>query len=353
MNILITGGCGFIGSALIRHLIRRTENNVINLDKMTYAAMPEALEECAESNRYHFVLGDISNAEIVRHTLETQPTDGVIHLAAQSHVDRSIDGPAEFITTNVVGTFVLLEETRRYLSTRTAEERARFRFHHVSTDEVYGSLSESDPAFCEDTPYNPRSPYSASKAASDHLVYAWHETYGLPVILTNCSNNYGPWQFPEKLIPVMVLSALDGKPIPVYGRGQNIRDWLFVEDHAVALGAVFERGRLGQRYNIGGKAERRNLEVVRAVCTVLDELKPRADGKSYRDQISFVSDRPGHDYRYAVDCSRIARELEWYPNVTFEEGLRRTVRWYLDNEKWWRAVHSKTYDGRRLGIGGR
>lgn len=346
-RVLITGGCGFVGSALIRHIIRRTNCSVVNLDKLTYAAMPEALEECAESERYYFVRGDVADAEVVRRTLATHAPDGLIHLAAESHVDRSIDGPEAFIRTNVMGTFVLLEETRKFLEGRPKDH---FKFHHVSTDEVYGSLSESEPAFRETTPYNPRSPYAASKAASDHLALAWHETYKLPVILTNCSNNYGPWQFPEKFVPVMVLSALDGKSLPVYGTGQNIRDWLFVEDHAAALWAVFSRGKVGQKYNIGGKAERRNLDVVRTICAILNELRPRTSGKSYYEQISFVADRPGHDYRYGIDCSRISHELGWRPCVTFEEGLRKTVQWYLDKDDWWRSIQAKTYDGGRLGI---
>ena len=353
MKVLITGGCGFIGSALIRHIIRNTDSKVVNLDKLTYAATPDALEEAARSERYHFVQGDIADVDLVRSVFAAHRPDGVIHLAAESHVDRSIDGPGAFITTNVVGTFVLLDEARRYWSELADDARIQFRFHHVSTDEVYGSLSETDPAFDEKTPYKPRSPYSASKAASDHLVQAWHETYGLPIVLTNCSNNYGPWQFPEKLIPVIVLNAIDGNPLPVYGQGQNIRDWLYVEDHATALWTVFRHGAPGDHYNIGGEAERRNLDVVRAICTVLDDLRPKRDGTSYADQISFVADRPGHDHRYAIDSSKIKRVLGWAPTVTFEEGLRETIKWYLDNEAWWRAIRHKTYDGRRLGIAAR
>ena len=351
-TVLVTGGCGFIGSALIRHILRTSNTRVVNLDKMTYAATPEALEECAQADLYHFVLGDIADRDAVQHVFETHGPDGIIHLAAESHVDRSIDAPDTFITTNVIGTFVLLDEARRYFAGLDAERQANFRFHHVSTDEVYGSLSETDPAFVEETPYRPRSPYSASKAASDHLVDAWHETYGLPVVMTNCSNNYGPWQFPEKLIPVMVINALDGKPLPVYGEGRNIRDWLHVEDHARALWQVFAHAETGGKYNIGGKAERRNIDLVNTLCTILDDLRPRSDGRSYAEQISFVTDRPGHDHRYAINCSRIEDELGWHPAVSFEEGLRQTIGWYLEHETWWRAIRERTYDGRRLGTAG-
>jgi dTDP-glucose 4,6-dehydratase len=350
-TIMVTGSCGFIGSALIRHILRTTDARVVNLDKMTYAATPEALEECEQADLYHFVLGDIADRDDVRHVFETHAPDGIIHLAAESHVDRSIDGSGAFIATNVVGTFVLLDEARQYYAALDEVKQNRFRFHHVSTDEVYGSLSETDPAFNETTAYNPRLPYSASKAASDHLVHAWHETYGLPVILTNCSNNYGPWQFPEKLIPVIVINALEGKTLPVYGEGRNIRDWLHVDDHARALWQVFECGRNGERYNVGGKAERRNIDVVSTICAILDELRPRKVGRSYLRQISFVTDRPGHDHRYAIDCSKIERDLDWHPVVSFEEGLRKTVQWYLDHEQWWRDILDKRYDGRRLGTG--
>ena len=352
MKVLITGGCGFIGSALIRHIMRSSDVAVVNLDKLTYAAMPEALDGCEASGRYVFERGDIADPATVRRVLATHRPDGIVHLAAESHVDRSIDGPGEFITTNVVGSFVLLDQARHYWAGLADEAKARFRFHHVSTDEVYGSLGDADPAFREDTPYSPRSPYSASKAASDHLVQAWHETYGLPMVLTNCSNNYGPWQFPEKLIPVVVLSALDGQPLPVYGQGLNVRDWLFVEDHAAALWQVFERGRTGERYNIGGLAERRNIDVVRAICAILDELRPRPGKAPHESLIRFVPDRPGHDHRYAIACAKIERELGWRPSVSFEAGLRRTVEWYLANEPWWRAIRARTYDGRRLGTGG-
>jgi dTDP-glucose 4,6-dehydratase len=352
MKILVTGGCGFIGSALIRKFIRTTEATIINLDNMTYAAMPEALEDCHTSNRYTFEKGDISDEETVKRVFRTHHPDGVIHLAAESHVDRSIDSPATFIKTNIIGTFILLDVARAYWTELNGAAKRNFKFHHVSTDEVYGSLSERDPAFREETPYAPRSPYSASKASSDHLALAWLETYGLPVVLTNCSNNYGPWQFPEKLIPVMIINALAGQPLPVYGEGRNIRDWLFVEDHARALSIVFSRGRIGEKYNIGGKAERRNIDVVRAVCHSLDELRPRANGASYADLITFVTDRPGHDHRYAINCDKIEVDLGWTPSISFEDGLKQTVRWYIENEDWWRGNCEKRYDGRRLGLGG-
>lgn len=350
-TILITGGCGFIGSSLIRHILRTTDVRVVNLDKMTYAATPEALEGCEEADLYHFVLGDIANRDDVRQVFENHAPDGIIHLAAESHVDRSIDGPDAFITTNVVGTFTLLDEARHYHASLDGDKRNGFRFHHVSTDEVYGSLGDADPAFCETTAYSPRSPYSASKAASDHLVEAWHETYGLPVVLTNCSNNYGPWQFPEKLIPVIIINALDGKPLPVYGEGKNIRDWLHVDDHARALWTVFEKAGVGERYNVGGKAERRNIDVVSSICAIMDELRPRQDGQSYLQQISFVTDRPGHDHRYAIDSSKIERDLGWHPLVSFEEGLCATIQWYLEHEDWWRVIAQNIYDGSRLGKG--
>lgn len=349
MKVLITGGCGFIGSALIRHIIRNTSVSIVNLDKMTYAATPEAMEECGDSTRYAFERGDIADADTVRRILSEHRPGGIIHLAAESHVDRSIDGPGAFIATNVVGSFVLIDQARHFWSGLPREEKARFRFQHVSTDEVYGSLTETASPFHEGTPYSPRSPYSASKAASDHLVQAWHETYGLPIMITHCSNNYGPWQFPEKLIPVIVLNAIDGKDLPVYGQGTNVRDWLYVEDHAAALWTVFEHGVTGEKYNIGGNAERRNIDVVQSICAILDDLRPRADGKACASQIRFVVDRPGHDQRYAVNASKIARELGWAPSLTFEAGLRKTVEWYLENEAWWRDIHGRTYDGRRLG----
>lgn len=351
MKVLVTGGAGFIGSALIRHILRDSDASVVNMDKLTYAATPEALEETADSSRYAFEQVDITDAAAVAGVFARHRPDGVIHLAAESHVDRSIDGPAAFIQTNVTGTFVLLDAARAYFNGLEGAAKAGFRFHHVSTDEVFGSLTEDDPAFHEETPYDPRSPYSASKASSDHLVMAWHETYGLPVVMTNCSNNYGLWQFPEKLIPVMIIKALDGQPLPVYGDGRNIRDWLHVEDHARALWLVCREGADGQKYNVGGNAERRNIDVVHTICAALDRMRPRADGRPYADQISFVTDRPGHDHRYAIDAAKIKRTLGWEPAVTFDEGMAATVRWYLDNEAWWRGVLARRHDLRRLGTG--
>lgn len=344
MRILVTGGAGFIGSALIRRLIRKTNAEVVNLDKLTYAATPEALEEVAEDPRYRLIEGDICDRALVESLLEETAPDAVVHLAAESHVDRSIDGPAAFLETNIRGTFTLLEAVRRWRSGR----RGEFRFQHVSTDEVFGSLGPDDPAFTEETPYRPNSPYAASKAASDHLVRAWGETYRLPVIMTNCSNNYGPWQFPEKLIPVMVIAARQGKEMPVYGRGENMRDWLHVEDHAVALQLVLERGAAGRTYNIGGNAERRNIDLVRRIAAAMDRLRP--GGAPHEQLIAFVADRPGHDHRYAIDGTRIRRELGWTPERSFEEGLESTVGWYLAHEAWWRAIRQARYGGERLGV---
>ena len=345
MRILVTGGAGFIGSAVIRQLVRETDAQVVNLDKLTYAATPEALEEAAESPRYRLVQGDVADRDLVGRLFEEHAPDAVMHLAAESHVDRSIDGPADFMATNVMGTFALLEAARAW----TAGRRTPFRFHHVSTDEVFGSLSATDPAFSETTPYRPNSPYSASKAASDHLVRAWGETYGLETVTSNCSNNYGPWQFPEKLIPVMLIAAVEGRPLPVYGRGENLRDWLFVEDHARALRLVLERGRPGATYCIGGDAERRNIDVVRAICTHLDERLP--EGAPHDRLISFVTDRPGHDARYAIDAARIRRELGWQPEESFETGLAATLDWYLEHRDWWQAIRAAKYAGERLGVG--
>ena len=344
MRILVTGGAGFIGSALIRRLIRRTEAQIVNLDKLTYAATPEALEETAQDPRYRLVEGDICDAALVEALFEETAPDAVVHLAAESHVDRSIDGPAAFLQTNVNGTFTLLEAARRWRAGRKGE----FRFHHVSTDEVFGSLGPEDPAFTEETPYRPNSPYAASKAASDHLVRAWGETYGLPVVLTNCSNNYGPWQFPEKLIPVMVIAAAEGRQMPVYGQGDNVRDWLHVEDHAAALHLVLERGTIGRTYNVGGNAERRNIDLVRRIAAAMDRLRPQ--GAPHERLIAFVTDRPGHDRRYAIENGRIKRELGWQPEWSFEEGLDATVAWYLDHEDWWRAIREGRYGGERLGV---
>ncbi len=348
MRILVTGGAGFIGSALVRHLINDTDHEVLNLDKLTYAGNLESLREVENDPRYRFLQADIGDQPAVSEALESFQPDAIMHLAAESHVDRSIDGPAAFIQTNIVGTYALLEATRAYWSKLDEPRRQAFRFHHISTDEVYGDLHGVDDLFTETTPYAPSSPYSASKAASDHLVRAWQRTYGLPVLLTNCSNNYGPYHFPEKLIPLVILNALDGKALPVYGNGQQVRDWLFVEDHACALLQVVTRGAVGETYNIGGHNEQKNLDVVHAICDLLDELQPRAAG-SYREQVTFVTDRPGHDLRYAIDASKIERELGWTPAETFPSGLRKTVRWYLDNLDWCRRVQDGSYQRERLG----
>lgn len=387
MKLLVTGGAGFIGSAVIRHIIRNTRDDVVNLDKLTYAGNLESLSEASDSNRYTFEQVDICNrAEVDRVLAQHQP-DAIMHLAAESHVDRSIDGPAEFIETNIVGTYTLLEATRQYWQALEAEKKANFRFHHISTDEVYGDLphpndsfepGESSPSplvgehpsfpsppagegpgergqtplpmFTEQTPYAPSSPYSASKASSDHLVRAWHRTYGLPVLLTNCSNNYGPYHFPEKLVPLMILNALEGKPLPVYGKGDQIRDWLYVEDHARALYKVVTEGKIGETYNIGGHNEKQNIEVVHTLCDILQDLRPQQ--KNYRDLITTVTDRPGHDRRYAIDASKIEQELGWAPEETFETGIRKTVQWYLDNQEWCQRVQDGSYQRERLGQAG-
>ena len=348
-RILVTGGAGFIGSALVRHLIAHTEHEVLNLDKLTYAGDPRSLNGVTNNPRYRFLRGDICDAGLVRSAFESFRPDIVTHLAAESHVDRSIDGPAQFVETNVTGTFTMLSEAVAYWRQTPATTKDAFRFHHISTDEVFGSLGDEG-FFTETTAYDPRSPYSASKAASDHLVRAWGHTYGLPVVITNCSNNYGPFHFPEKLIPLMILNCLRGLPLPVYGNGANIRDWLYVEDHARALTAVFEGGRTGESYIIGGKSERTNLQVVHTICAILDDLKPAAGGGSYSDLITYVSDRPGHDQRYAIDPAKIQAELGWTPQESFESGIRQTVRWYLDNEWWWGPILAKTYSGERLGL---
>jgi dTDP-glucose 4,6-dehydratase len=375
MKLLITGGAGFIGSAVIRHIINNTDDEVVNLDKLTYAGNLESLAEVSDSQRYAFEQADICNrAELDRVLAQHQP-DAIMHLAAESHVDRSIDGPAAFIETNIVGTYTLLEAARHYWQGMEENRRANFRFHHISTDEVYGDLGEFPspqapatspsplagegqgerggdqelPLFTEQTPYAPSSPYSASKASSDHLARAWQRTYGLPVLITNCSNNYGPYHFPEKLIPLVILNALENKPLPVYGKGDQIRDWLYVEDHARALYKVVTDGKPGETYNIGGHNEKQNLEVVQTICNILQELRPRQT--SYRDLITHVKDRPGHDMRYAIDAGKIQRELGWSPDETFETGIRKTVEWYLNNLDWCQRVQDGSYQRERLGAG--
>ncbi|MCK6572341.1 dTDP-glucose 4,6-dehydratase [Myxococcota bacterium] len=349
---MVTGGAGFIGSAVVRHVIRETPHRVVNVDCLTYAGNLDSVAEVAGDARYAFERVNICDAPEVRRVFETHRPDAVLHLAAESHVDRSIDGPAAFIETNLVGTSVLLEAARRHWAALPEAERGVFRFHHVSTDEVFGSLGPAG-FFTEESPYRPNSPYSASKAGADHLVRAWHHTYGLPVVTTNCSNNYGPYHFPEKLIPLMILNALEGKPLPVYGDGRQIRDWLHVEDHARALLTVLEHGVSGETYAIGGHNERRNLDVVQAICEALEAAgapKPRGVAR-FRDLVTFVADRPGHDLRYAIDAGKIERTLGWRPRETFESGLAKTVRWYLENERWWRRVRDGSYRGERLGLG--
>lgn len=349
MKILVTGGAGFIGSNLIRHLIAQTDHDVINLDKLTYAGNLASLAEVETDARYQFAHVDICDADAVQSVFAQHGPDAVMHLAAESHVDRSIDSPGDFIQTNVVGTYNLLQASLHHYQKLEASRRESFRFLHVSTDEVFGSLAMDDPGFSETTPYNPHSPYSASKASSDHLARAWSDTFGLPVLVTNCSNNYGPYQFPEKLIPVVILKCLRGEPIPVYGAGANIRDWLFVEDHCRALHRVLQAGTIGETYNIGGNNERSNLELVQMLCGLLDELRPAENGKPYSDNITFVTDRPGHDLRYAIDARKIQRELGWEPAEDFDSGFRKTVLWYLENQAWWKPIVSGEYRMQRLG----
>ena len=349
-TILVTGGAGFIGSAVVRRLVRQGRS-VINLDKLTYAGNPASLKLIENSPNHRLVHGDIADSELVLSLLREHACEGIMHLAAESHVDRSIDGPGAFVETNVVGTFRLLSAALEYWRGLEGEAKANFRFHHISTDEVFGDLPFDDSQFTEETPYAPSSPYSASKAASDHFVRAWHETYGLPVVLSNCSNNYGPYHFPEKLIPLVLLNALEGKPLPVYGKGDNVRDWLYVDDHAAALEAVLTRGAVGESYNVGGNQERTNLEVVEAICDALDARLPLEGGKSRRQLITFVTDRPGHDRRYAIDASKIERELGWRPEESFDSGLAKTIDWYLDNRWWWEPIRSGAYAGERLGEG--
>ncbi|HGV9338054.1 TPA: dTDP-glucose 4,6-dehydratase [Raoultella planticola] len=352
MKILVTGGAGFIGSAVVRHIIENTQDEVRVMDCLTYAGNLESLATVADSERYSFTQTDITDAKSVSEQFSDFGPDIVMHLAAESHVDRSIDGPAAFIQTNLIGTFTLLEAARQYWSTLDAAQKQAFRFHHISTDEVYGDLHGTDDLFTEETPYAPSSPYSASKAGSDHLVRAWNRTYGLPVVVTNCSNNYGPYHFPEKLIPLTILNALAGKPLPVYGNGEQVRDWLYVEDHARALYKVATEGECGETYNIGGHNERKNIDVVRTICAILDKVVEQKPGNisQFADLITFVKDRPGHDLRYAIDAAKIQRDLGWVPQETFESGIEKTVHWYLNNQNWWQRVLDGSYAGERLGL---
>lgn len=349
-NILVTGGAGFIGSAVVRYLINSTDNRVLNIDKLTYAGNLESLASVNDNPRYHFLHADICDKVAMTKAFDDFEPDIVMHLAAESHVDRSIDGPIDFIQTNIIGTYNLLEFARNYWQNLTEDKKSRFKFHHISTDEVYGDLEGTEDLFTEETSYSPSSPYSASKASSDHLVRAWHRTYGLPIVITNCSNNYGPYHFPEKLIPLVILNALEGKSLPVYGDGKQIRDWLYVEDHARALYLVATTAKVGETYNIGGHNEKQNIDVVKTICTILDNIKPRTDGQSYTQQITFVKDRPGHDLRYAIDASKIQQELNWQPQETFESGIRKTVEWYLNNLEWCQHVQDGSYQRERLGV---
>lgn len=351
MKLIVTGGAGFIGSAVIRYVLENhADVHVLNLDKLTYAGNLDSLRTVETHPNYQFIEADICDAVAVRHIFSNFQPDAVMHLAAESHVDRSIDGPAEFIHTNIIGTYTLLEASRAYWQNLSEPQRATFRFHHISTDEVYGSLG-AEGLFMETTAYQPNSPYSASKASSDHLVRAWHHTFKLPVVTTNCSNNYGAYQFPEKLIPLIILNAVDGKPLPVYGKGENVRDWLYVDDHARALWQVLTRGKVGETYNIGGHNEQKNLDVVETICAILDELLPNSPHCPHKNLIHFVTDRPGHDLRYAIDATKIKQELGWTPQETFATGLRKTVLWYLENQAWWQRVRDGSYRGERLGLG--
>ena len=351
MKILVTGGAGFIGSALVRYLLSSTDHEIVNLDKLSYSGSRDTVDAIGGGSRHAFEQIDICDGAAVRRLLETHRPDAIMHLAAESHVDRSIDRPADFIQSNIIGTYQLLECALAYWKSLPDRARSGFRFHHVSTDEVYGALGAGDPAFSETTAYAPNSPYAASKAASDHLVRSWHRTYGLPIVLSNCSNNYGPYQFPEKLIPLCILKAIAGEPIPVYGSGENVRDWLFVDDHADALYLILTRGRVGQSYNVGGDCELSNIEVVLSLCRVLDALRPHDPVLPHEKLITHVSDRPGHDFRYAIDASKIRDELGWRPAIDFEFGLERTIRWYLDNMAWCASVTEGRYAGERLGLG--
>jgi dTDP-glucose 4,6-dehydratase len=346
----VTGGCGFIGANFIQYLLKKTKpKSVINLDKLTYAGNQKNLAVFEQDPRYIFVHGDICDAELVSRLFTEYQPNYIINFAAESHVDRSIDGPAEFIQTNIVGTSVLLQESLKYYSTLKGKESEHFRFHHVSTDEVFGSLSESG-FFTEETPYDPSSPYSASKASSDHLVRAWHRTFDLPVLISNCSNNYGPYQFPEKLIPLMILNCLEEKPLPVYGTGENIRDWLYVEDHCDAIYTILQKGTIGETYNVGGNNEIKNIKIVEVICDVLNDIHPAGSGKSYHKLITFVKDRPGHDFRYAIDASKLKKEIGWEPKESFNTGIQKTIEWYLKNEEWWKTIQENTYKQERLGI---